>query len=97
MGIEVRALTQFCVLGPLEVSRDGATLRLGGERQRALLALLLTRANQLVTTDRLLDYLFGGDASAANAVHVAVSRLRRTLHDGDLIQTVMKRGYRLAA
>ena len=89
MGIEVRALTQFRVLGPLEVSRDGATLRLGGERQRALLALLLTRANQLVTTDRLIDYLFGGDVSAANAVHVAVSRLRRTLDAGneDLLLT----------
>ncbi|HEY2320257.1 MAG TPA: BTAD domain-containing putative transcriptional regulator, partial [Solirubrobacteraceae bacterium] len=83
MGIEVRALTQFRVLGPLEVSRDGATLRLGGERQRALLALLLIRANELVTTDRLIDHLFGGDASAANAVHVAVSRLRRALRAGE--------------
>jgi len=27
---------------------------------------------------------------------MAVSRLRRTLHDGELIQTVMRRGYRLA-
>ncbi|HYZ80770.1 MAG TPA: BTAD domain-containing putative transcriptional regulator, partial [Solirubrobacteraceae bacterium] len=83
MGIEVRALTQFRVLGPLEVSRDGAILRLGGERQRALLALLLIRANELVTTGWLIDHLFGGEAAAANAVHVAVSRLRRTLHAAD--------------
>jgi uroporphyrinogen-III synthase len=32
-----------------------------------------------------------------HAIEMAVSRLRRTLHDSDLIQTVMKRGYRLAA
>jgi uroporphyrinogen-III synthase len=32
-----------------------------------------------------------------HAIEMAVSRLRRTLRDGDLIQTVMKRGYRLAA
>jgi uroporphyrinogen-III synthase len=32
-----------------------------------------------------------------HAIEMAVSRLRRTLNDGDLIQTVMKRGYRLAA
>ena len=46
----MRAGFEFKLLGPLEVSREGATLSLGGERQRALLALLLTRANQLVTT-----------------------------------------------
>jgi uroporphyrinogen-III synthase len=32
-----------------------------------------------------------------HAIEMAVSRLRRTLRDGELIQTVMKRGYRLAA
>ena len=85
MGIEVRLSTQFRVLGPLEVSQDGVPVRLGGERQRALLALLLTRANALVTTERLIEHLFGGEASAnaANAVHVAVSRLRRVLRCGD--------------
>jgi uroporphyrinogen-III synthase len=31
-----------------------------------------------------------------HAIEMAVSRLRRTLHDGELIQTVMRRGYRLA-
>ncbi len=31
-----------------------------------------------------------------HAIEMAVSRLRRTLHDGQLIQTVMRRGYRLA-
>src|ERR1700760_2975813 len=85
MGIEVRLSTQFRVLGSLEVAQDGAPVRLGGERQRALLALLVTRANALVTTERLIEHLFGGDPSqgAANAVHVAVSRLRRALGCGD--------------
>ncbi len=85
MGIEVRLSTQFRMLGPLEVSHDGAPLRLGGERQRALLALLLTQANALVTTERLIEHLSGGEPSqsAANAVHVAVSRLRRVLRCGD--------------
>ncbi len=85
MGIEVRALTQFRVLGPLEVAHDGAPVRLGGGRQRTLLALLLTHANELVTTERLIEQLFDGESSpnAANAVHVAVSRLRRALGAGD--------------
>ena len=85
MGIEVRLSTQFRVLGPLEVAHDGVPVRLGGERQRALLALLVTHGNRLVTTERLIEHLFGGQASAgaANAVHVAVSRLRRALRCGD--------------
>src|SRR6202012_5615801 len=60
MGFEVRLSTQFRVLGPLEVFHDGAPVRLGGERQRALLALLLIQANALVTTEQLIEHLFGG-------------------------------------
>ncbi len=85
MGTEVRALTQFRVLGALQASRDGEPLHLGGERQRALLALLLVHANELMSTERLIDQLFGGEPSdsAANALHVAISRLRRALQGGD--------------
>src|SRR6202012_397200 len=94
MGIEVRLSTQFRLLGPLEVSHDGAPVRLGGERQRALLALLLTQANALVTTERLIEHLFGGESSqsANNAVHVAVSRLRRALRCGDEAPLVTRPG-----
>ena len=94
MGIEVRLSTQFRLLGPLEASHDGAPVRLGGERQRALLALLLTHANALVTTERLIEHLFGGRSSpsAANAVHVAVSRLRRALRCGDETLLVTRPG-----
>jgi DNA-binding SARP family transcriptional activator/WD40 repeat protein len=74
----------FRLLGPLEVWRNGELVRLGGERQRALLALLLLHANELVTTERLVDQLFGGDMSdgTVNALRVAVSRLRRLLDAG---------------
>jgi DNA-binding SARP family transcriptional activator/WD40 repeat protein len=94
MGIEVRVSTQFRVLGPLEASHDGVPIRLGGERQRALLALLVTHANALVTTERLIEHLFGGAPShgAANAVHVAVSRLRRALRCGDEALLVTRPG-----
>jgi WD40 repeat protein/DNA-binding SARP family transcriptional activator/energy-coupling factor transporter ATP-binding protein EcfA2 len=59
-------------------------IRLGGERQRALLALLLVHANELITTDRLVEQLFGAELSdgAVGAVRVAVSRLRRLLENG---------------
>jgi DNA-binding SARP family transcriptional activator/WD40 repeat protein len=92
---------QFRLLGPLEVWRNGEPVRLGGERQRALLALLLLHANELVTTERLVDQLFGGDMSdgTVNALRVAVSRLRRLLDDGqdDGVLVTRPGGYLLQA
>ena len=69
------------MLGPLEVVVDGRPLALGGARQRALLAVLLTRANEVVSTDRLIDELWGEHApkKAANALQYHVSRLRKLL------------------
>src|SRR6266571_465781 len=94
----------FRVLGPLEVWRDGRPLRLGGERQRALLALLVLSANQVVSSDRLIEALFGPDApaTAGNALQVAVSRLRRLLDDGGSdgdggVLLTRPRGYELRA
>lgn len=89
---------EFSVLGPLEVARAGQLLRLGGERQRGLLALLLLDANRPVSADRLIDALSGPDPApnAANALQVAVSRLRKVLGDenGELLVTRI-RGYEL--
>jgi DNA-binding SARP family transcriptional activator len=49
----------FRILGPLEVHMDDGPLRLGGTKQRSLLALLLLNANQVVSNDRLIDALWG--------------------------------------
>lgn len=89
---------QFRMLGPLQVDRDGAPVRLGGQRQRTLLALLVVDANQLIATERLIDLLFGDapSAGAVKALQVAVSRLRRALggDPGATLQT-QPGGYRL--
>src|SRR5436309_15818262 len=43
------AVTEFRLLGPLEaVADNGEPLALGGQKQRAVLALLLLRANRVV-------------------------------------------------
>ena len=75
---------EYRVLGPLEVRDSGQSLPLGGAKQRALLALLLLNANDVVSVDRLLNELWGDSppASAVPSVHVYVSRLRRTLGPG---------------
>ena len=73
--------TQIRILGPVELWRDGAPVHLGGPRQRALLVLLALHANEVVSSDQLMEQLFGDDAAttSTNAVQAAVSRLRRLL------------------
>ena len=46
---------EFSVLGPLEVTADGRPLELAGARTRAVLAVLLVHANQVVSSDRLIE------------------------------------------
>ena len=44
-------MTEYRVLGPLEVTDDGRSLALGGQKQRALLALLLIHAGETLSVD----------------------------------------------
>jgi DNA-binding SARP family transcriptional activator len=77
----------FRILGPLEVAEGDRTLALGGPRQRALLAILLLRANEVVSSDRLADQLWGETPppSAAKAIQVYVSKLRKQLGESRLV------------
>ncbi len=101
MGDEPLGSLQFRMFGPLEAWRGGTPLRLGGERQRALLAMLLLHANELVRTEQLVDQLLGEAVSdsALNTARVAVSRLRRLLENGAAGQVLVTRpgGYLLKA
>ena len=71
----------FRVLGPLEVLRSGYAVPLGGPRQRAVLALLLLQANQVVSLDRLVEDVWEGHAPVASiaTLQTYVSHLRRAL------------------
>src|SRR5262245_8929230 len=72
---------EFRILGPLEVREGDPILGLGGAKPRALLALLLLHANEVVSRDRLIDELWGASPpeTAATALQVHVSQLRKTL------------------
>ena len=89
------ARAQFSLLGPLSVSSDGEPIALGGQKRRALLAVLLLEANQVVSSDRLIDALWGEDPpeTARNTIQVYISQLRKLLPDGALETTPP--GYRL--
>src|SRR5215211_7381545 len=88
---------EFVVLGPLEVLEGGRSIPVGRGKQRALLALLLVNAGRVVPTERLIDQLWGDDppATAATALQVYVSKLRKALGAGTI--ATREPGYRLAA
>ena len=72
---------EFRILGPVEAWDGGRAITLGGPKPRALLAVLLLHANEIVPADRLIDDVWGEDSpeDAAAALRVNVSRLRKSL------------------
>jgi DNA-binding SARP family transcriptional activator/pimeloyl-ACP methyl ester carboxylesterase/class 3 adenylate cyclase len=70
---------EFRVLGPLEVTAGGQSLTMGGARARAVLAMLLVHANQVVPSDRLTEELWPGQSGAADSLQVRLSELRKAL------------------
>ena len=72
---------EFRILGALEVLDEGRAIPLGGSKQRALLALLFLHANETLSTERLIDELWGErpPVNAAKTVQMQISRLRKAL------------------
>jgi DNA-binding SARP family transcriptional activator len=71
----------FRILGPIEAMSPSGPIRLGGPRQRSVLALLLLEANRVVSIDRLADELYGEapPVSAVTQMHRQISELRALL------------------
>ena len=71
----------FRILGPLEVEGPAGPVALGGQKQRALLAVLVLHAGRVVPTDRLIHELWGEHPpnSAAASLQNAVSQLRKAI------------------
>ena len=86
----------FRVLGPLEVvGAEGRLVDVGRPGQRALLALLLTRPNEVVQISSLVDGLWiDPPTTALNTIQGYVSRLRKLMDDSGRLVT-SARGYRL--
>jgi len=78
---------EFRLLGPLEVVDGGRPLALGGPKQRSLLAILLLHIGQVVSTERLIDELWGESppATVAKSIQAYVSRLRKQIGEHRLL------------
>ena len=88
MAFEVR------LLGSVEALADGHSLSLGGSKQRSVVAMLALHANTTLSSDQLIDGLWGDDppASAVKNVQLYVSRLRRALAEGHANAEILTRG-----
>jgi len=80
---------EFRLLGPIEAVRDDRSIPLGGAKPRALLALLLLHAGEVVSRDRLIEAVWPGrpSGSAKHSLDVQVSRLRKALAPDELLLT----------
>ncbi len=89
------------LIGPFRVARDHQLIaphEWARPKDRALLKLLALERGHVVSQDRLIDALWPDlePASAANSLHVAVSRLRKLLGPASLVKR-HEAGYLLAA
>ena len=80
---------EFRLLGPVEALRDGSAVPIGGAKPRALLALLLLRANEVVPRDELVEALWPErpPGASAHSLDVQVSRLRKAFEPDELVVT----------
>jgi predicted ATPase/class 3 adenylate cyclase len=93
---EEAGLVEFRILGPLEVIGPDGPLELRGAKRRSLVALLLVHAGQWLSTDRIVEALWGDDvaAGATRTVQTYVSQLRQAFDGSNMIPN-RDGGYRL--
>jgi DNA-binding SARP family transcriptional activator len=92
-------VVQFRVLGPVDLVDGDRAIALPKPRSRAVLAYLLLSANHLVTTDSIVDAIWGEapPSTARNQIQVDISALRRSMRQHGLrdpIQTSLS-GYQI--
>ncbi|MDX6216472.1 MAG: uroporphyrinogen-III synthase [Frankiales bacterium] len=76
---------------------DGSVVELS-DRQSAVLSALIQAGGRVLSRDDLLKQAWDTSVADAHAVEMTVARLRAALGPArHVVQTVVKRGYRLAA
>lgn len=86
---------EFRLLGPLEVTVGGSRVNLGGRQRRTLLAILTVHAGRAVSTDRLIDELWGESppSAARKSVQAHVAHMRRVLNVDEEVLAAADDGY----
>jgi DNA-binding SARP family transcriptional activator len=95
------ALLEIRVLGTLEVIAPGGdTVAIRGQKLRTLVAALALHAGQVVSTDRLIDAIYGEDVpkQADNALQALISTVRRAMRSSGVSSPLIRNnraGYQL--
>jgi len=93
-------MAHYRILGPLEASVGERSLPTGGPTQLKLFAFLVLHANRAVSSDVLIDAVWGPSRSGAAKLQMAIARLRQTLRpldrDGKPALLTVGGGYLLA-
>ena len=86
---------RFNVLGSLQAEENGEAIALGGQRQRAVLALLLLEVGQPVTSARIVSEIWPDQPleSVRDSLYTYVSQLRRVFGKSRILRA--NGGYRL--
>jgi len=91
-------MLRFSVLGPVRAYRNGNLIDLGARKQKSVIAVLIAEIGVFVDVDRIIEYIWGEDASPSRrrSVQTYMSALRQVLNgdDHEVIRSD-KRGYRL--
>jgi DNA-binding SARP family transcriptional activator len=89
-------MADYRILGPLEFADESGSHLLGGVKQRAVLALLVLEAPKPVSTDRLVDALWGEQPprTALTSLQNFISQLRKIV--GPEVLVTKPPGYALA-
>src|SRR6266568_6475689 len=87
------SLVRLRLLGPLQLVVDGRSVDLGGPRHRIVLSLLALNANRLVSTDRLVDAVWGTSppSTARTQIQICISALRKLFAAADLQDALQTR------
>src|SRR6478736_10080697 len=83
------------VLGALEASVDRRPVRLGAAKPRSVLAILALHPGEIVSTERLIEGLWGEQppATAVKLVQLYVSQLRKALTESGGGKAIATRGH----
>jgi DNA-binding SARP family transcriptional activator/tetratricopeptide (TPR) repeat protein len=93
-------LVDLRILGPLEIVAGGEPVKIGGPRERIVLAMLALRANRVTSVEQLVDAVWGEvpPSTARGQIQGCISGLRRVLDDAGLANAISTRagGYVLS-
>src|SRR5690348_15681163 len=88
------------LLGPLDLFVGDRSLRIGGPRERVMLAMLALKANRVTSVEQLVDAVWDDDPppSARSQIQACISGLRKLLRDSGLAAQIQTHpsGYLLA-